>query len=142
MCIRDSANPDLHIATLTDKSAKLEAELTVARGRGYVPVEQREDEKLEIGNIGIDSIFTPIRLVNFEVENVRVGQMTNYNRLRLTIETDGTITPEEGLNEALQILVEHFSFIAEKSGVKKKACLLYTSPSPRDLSTSRMPSSA
>jgi len=116
-------NPDLHIATLTDKAAKFEAELTVNRGRGYEPVEQRENQKVEIGEIGIDSIYTPMRLVNFEVENVRVGQMTNYNRLKMTIETDGTITPDEGLNQALQILDDHFKVLLEMTGTKKSVKL-------------------
>lgn len=112
-------NTDLQIATLTDKAAKFEAELTVNRGRGYEPVEQRENQKIETGTISIDSIYTPVRLVNFEVENVRVGQMTNFNRLKMTIETDGTITPDEGLNQALQILNDHFNAVLEMTGAKE-----------------------
>ncbi|MBU1149038.1 DNA-directed RNA polymerase subunit alpha [Patescibacteria group bacterium] len=113
-------NPTCPIATLTDKSAKLEMELTVNTGRGYIPVEQREKEKLEIGNIAIDSIYTPVKMVNFEIENVRVGQMTNYNRLVISIETDGTITPEEAFDQAASVLVDHFSFVLTKGEVKKE----------------------
>ena len=113
-------NPENHIATLTDKSAKFEAELTVSKGRGYIPVEQREKEILEIGNIAIDSIYTPIRLVNFEVENVRVEQMTNFNRLRLIIETNGTITPEDALSQAAKILVDHFDLLLKGVSTDKK----------------------
>ncbi|MFH1597683.1 MAG: DNA-directed RNA polymerase subunit alpha [Patescibacteria group bacterium] len=115
------ANPNLHLATLSDKAAKLEMELNVATGRGYIPVEQRENEKLEVNYIAVDAIYTPIKLVNFEVENVRVEQMTNYNRLRVIVETDGTVTPEDAFSQALEILVGHFSHIAEKSSPKKKA---------------------
>jgi len=107
------ANSDCLIATLTEKTSKFEAELTVRMGKGYVPVEQREKEKLEIGNIAIDAIFTPIKLVNYTVENVRVGQMTNYNRLRLIIETDGTVTPEQATAESLGILIKQFSEILD-----------------------------
>ena len=101
-------NPDLHIATLDGKSAELDMELIVQQGRGYVPVEQREDEKLEVGMIAVDAIYTPIKNANFTVTNVRVGQLTNYNRLTVTMETDGTIDGREALNIAAHILVDHF----------------------------------
>lgn len=105
-------NKDLLIATLTDKAAELDMEITVARGRGYVPVENRQKEKLDIGNIAIDAIYTPVKNVNFEVSNVRVEQMTNYDRLALDIQTDGTITPEESFKIASSILVDHFSLLS------------------------------
>ena len=100
---------DLEIATLTEKKAELTMELTVERGIGYVPAEERKKEKMPIGSIAIDAIFTPVREVNFSVENMRVGGRTDYNRLRFDIETDGTITPEESLNWAVDILVGQFS---------------------------------
>lgn len=104
-------NPELKIATLDSKSAEFSMEIIVQKGRGYVPVEMREGEKLEIGMIAVDAIFTPMRSVNFEVENVRVGQMTNYDKLTLTLETDGTISGPEALDLASQILVEHFAML-------------------------------
>lgn len=100
--------PDAHIATLTDKKAELEIELDVEAGIGYQTVEARMKEKLSIGAIAIDAIFTPVRKVNYEVENMRVGERTDFNRARLTIATDGTIAPEEALRQAIQILVDQF----------------------------------
>ncbi len=113
-------NPKLHIATLTDKRADLEIEAVVEKGWGYVSTEARRKEKLEIGAIAVDAFFTPIKKVNYEVENMRVGDRTDYNRLRLHIETDSTITPEEALKQAAKILVNQFSVIAE-SGKEEEA---------------------
>ncbi len=105
-------NPDQHIATITDDKKELEMELTVERGIGYVPVEQRHKEKLSVGKIAVDGIFTPVKTVNFVVENIRVGQRTDYNKVILDIETDGSIEPEETLKRAAQILIDHFSIIS------------------------------
>jgi len=102
---------DLHIATLDSPDASLSMELTAEQGRGYEPVEQRSTKSPEISTIAIDAVFSPLRNVNFEVENVRVGQITNYDRLTITMETDGTITGQEALDIASQILVDHFSFL-------------------------------
>ena len=118
-------SPEVHIATLTDKKAGLEMEIQIERGLGYVPVEQRKKEKLEIGAVAVDAIFTPIRKVNYEVENMRVGDRTDYNRLILDIETDGTITPLEAFERTAQILVEQFKVFAgepgkEEAGEKEK----------------------
>jgi len=99
------------IATLTDKDSKLEMEITVERGRGYVPVESKEDEEIEIGTINIDAIYTPVKNVNFHVENVRVGEITNYDRLILDVSTDGTLTGEKALKQAAELLVKHFNFV-------------------------------
>ncbi|MDE2144644.1 MAG: DNA-directed RNA polymerase subunit alpha [Patescibacteria group bacterium] len=106
-------NPDLHIATLTSKSAELEMELTVEKGIGYVPVESEQREKLPVGVIALDALFSPIRKVNFSVENMRVGDRTDYNRLTVEIETDGTVSPSHSLHKATNILLDHFSKIAE-----------------------------
>jgi len=103
------ANPDLFIATLTNKNAELEMEITVSQGRGYVPVEARSKEKLEVGAIAIDSIFTPVKSIGYKVDNVRVGDITNYDKLILELETDGTITPEDALKQSAQILINHFN---------------------------------
>jgi DNA-directed RNA polymerase subunit alpha len=114
-------NTDTHIATLTDKKAKLEMEIEVDSGLGYMPVEQRKKEKLEIGAIAIDAIFTPIKKVNYEIENMRVGERTDFNRLKIDIETDGTISPEEAFAKAADILVEHFQlFVGEKKEEKER----------------------
>jgi len=99
-------NPDLHIATLT-KSTKFHLELEVARGRGYVPAERNKKEGQSIGAIPIDSIFTPVTRVNFYVENTRVGQITDYDRLILEIWTNGSIEPKEALLYASNILQRH-----------------------------------
>ncbi len=104
-------NTDQIIATVTDKAAGLEMELTVSAGRGYIPVENREKEKLDAGTIAIDAIYTPIRNVNFDVEHVRVEQMTNYDRLILDVRTDGTISPVEAVTVAGKILNEHFTCV-------------------------------
>lgn len=110
-------NKDVHIATLTDKKAKLEMEIEVDGGLGYIPVEQRKKEKLEIGTIAIDAIFTPITKINYEIENMRVGERTDFNRLRIEIETDGSITPEEAFKKAADILVEHFQIFGSEKEV-------------------------
>jgi len=108
-------NPDLSLATLTDKKSTLDMEVTIERGLGYVQVEDRKKEKLPIGTIAVDAIFTPVEKVNFEVENMRVGERTDFNRLVLSIETDGSISPKEALAQAAAILEEHFSFIHKET---------------------------
>ncbi len=114
-------NKDLYIATLDNKSADLDMELIVQQGRGYVPVEQRESEKLEIGMIAVDAIYTPIKNVNYEVQNVRVGQITNFDKLTITMETDGTINGQEALNIAAHILVDHFTMLVNDSAIPANA---------------------
>jgi len=104
-------NPELHLLTLDSPEADLEIEFIVERGRGYSPIEERE--KLPIGQIPVDAIFSPIRKVNTRVERMRVGQMTNFDRLILEIWTDGTVTPPEALKEAARILMRQLSPIAE-----------------------------
>ncbi len=106
-------NKDCHIATLTDKKTELEMEIQIEKGIGYSPREARKKEKLEIGTIPLDAIFTPVRKVAFQVENMRVGERTDFDRLFLEIETDGTITPESALTEASEILLSHFSLLFE-----------------------------
>ncbi|MDP3795041.1 MAG: DNA-directed RNA polymerase subunit alpha [bacterium] len=106
-------NPDQHIATITDKTTSLELELLVERGLGYQPVEERKIGKLPVGEIALDAIFTPIRKVAIEIENMRVGERTDYNRLRTIIETDGTVTPQTAFQEGINILVEQFQTLKE-----------------------------
>lgn len=106
-------NPDVYIATITDKRGELDMELWVERGLGYIPQESRKREKLEVGTIALDALFTPIRKVSYKIENMRVGDRTDYNRLIFTIETDGTISPEEAFKQAAQNLVNQFQIFAE-----------------------------
>lgn len=102
-------NKDLHIATLDNKNAEFDMELIIEQGRGYQPIEARVNNKPEIGLIPIDAIFTPIRSVYYNVSNVRVGQLTNFNKLELVMETDGTITGSQAFDIAAHILVDHFT---------------------------------
>jgi len=102
----DILNPDLHIATLAE-GAKLYMELSSSRGRGYVPADRNKREDMEIGVIPIDSIYTPIERVNYTVENTRVGQVTNYDKLTLEVWSDGSIRPDEAVSLGAKILNEH-----------------------------------
>ena len=106
-------NEDQHIATVTDKKMGLSMELEIEKGIGYVPVEQRQKEKLAIGVIAVDAIFSPVKLVNFKIENVRVGQRIDFNKVVMEVETDGSIEPEEALKKASEILVDHFKLVSE-----------------------------
>ena len=102
-------NPDLHLLTADSSEAELDMELVVERGKGYSPAEERRE--LPIGEIPVDAVFSPIRKTNFVVEQARVGQMTNFDRLIMEIWTDGTIESEEALSSAAQILVDHLSLL-------------------------------
>lgn len=101
-------NPDLHIATL-DKNGKLEMEMKARRGRGYVPSDRNKEPGQPIGVIPIDAIFSPIRKVNFKVENARVGQETDYDKLVLEVWTDGSIRPDDAVAHAAKLLKDHLS---------------------------------
>ena len=111
-------NPDLHIATLAE-NATLVMEMNIASGRGYVPAEQNKTEFTPISVIPVDSIYTPVTRVNYTVENTRVGQVTDYDKLILELWTDGSITPEEGVSIGAKIMLEHLNlFIGLGSDVK------------------------
>lgn len=117
-------NKDLYIAEVTGKNT-LSIEMTIEKGLGFVPKEMHQKTKNEVGVISLDAIFTPIRRVAYEVENMRVGDRTNHNRLRMTIETDGTLSPKEALEKAITIMVEQLQAIvgftiARKSVVKEE----------------------
>jgi len=105
-------NPGVKIATLTNKSAELEIELQVERGLGFVSVEAKKSEKLPIGTMALDTAFSPVIKANFSVENMRVGERTDYNRLIVSITTDGSITPSAALHKASNILKDHFDRIS------------------------------
>jgi DNA-directed RNA polymerase subunit alpha len=126
------ANPDLHIATITDKDTTLSMEATIERGRGYVPVEDREKEPLDIGTIAIDSIYTPVRNVSLDVSSARVGQITNFDKLTMDIETDGTLTPKEAVERAAAQLSEHLNlFIKDikiESDTEKRLPMVEAAP--------------
>lgn len=104
-------NKDQHICEVTNKSAKVNIEMTIERGMGYVPREVHQKDKVEIGTIAMDAVFTPIRRANYEVENMRVGDRTDYNRLRIIIETDGTYTPKEALEKSIEIMIHQLKSI-------------------------------
>lgn len=104
-------NPEQHIAELTDKGANVTAELTVQNGLGYVPKETIQKDRVDIGVIALDAIFTPIRRVTYEVENMRVGDRTDFNRLRIAIETDGTLTPREALEHSITIMIQQLKAV-------------------------------
>ncbi|HEX9664376.1 MAG TPA: DNA-directed RNA polymerase subunit alpha [Patescibacteria group bacterium] len=107
-------NKDMHLATLTSAEADLEIEIFANKGRGYVPTEARDKELLEIGTIAIDSIYTPIVNVGYKVENVRVGQMTNFEKVIYDIETDGTMTPKDAVIQSADILLDHFAILTDE----------------------------
>jgi DNA-directed RNA polymerase subunit alpha len=106
------ANPDLHIATITDKKTELEIEIKIEKGVGYV-FEDKEEKK-DVGVIGMDAIYTPIKKVNYVVESMRVGNRTDFDMIALEIETDGTISPEEAFAESLSILLAQFGFLSQE----------------------------
>ena len=105
-------NPDQHICTL-EPSVKLEIAITITKGRGFVPSEELRDENTPIGTIPVDAIYTPIRKVNWSVENYRVEQRTDYDKLTFEIETDGSISPSSALHEAANILIYHFKLFTD-----------------------------
>jgi DNA-directed RNA polymerase subunit alpha len=104
-------NPEMHLATLSGKSASLNLEMTLERGLGFLSKETLRKDKNEIGLIFVDAAFTPINRVGYEVENMRVGDRTDFNRLRIHIETDGTITPHEALEKSIQIMISQLKAI-------------------------------
>ncbi|HEX4623923.1 MAG TPA: DNA-directed RNA polymerase subunit alpha [Solirubrobacteraceae bacterium] len=111
-------NPDAHIATL-EKKTKLELYLTIGRGRGYRPAEENKSPDQPIGVIPIDSIFSPVRRVAYAVEQARVGQRTDFDKLTLDIETDGSIDPQAALREAAEILISHLSIFTDADRIEE-----------------------
>lgn len=105
-------NPDLYIAEVTGK-INLDIEIRVEKGLGFVPKEVIQKEKVDIGTIAVDAIFTPIRRVSYEVENMRVGDKTNHNRLRILIETNGTLSPREALSESIITMINQLKAIVD-----------------------------
>ena len=119
-------NKKEHIATLTSKESKLNIEFTVEKGLGYVSREELKKDKVGIGTIVLDAVFTPIKKVNYEVENMRVGDRTDYNRLRISVETDGSITPAEAVEKSIETMIHHLKAIIgfqEKEEVRIESAL-------------------
>lgn len=114
-------NPDLVIATLSGKDTKLYMELTITKGRGYVSADKNKTEDLPIGVIAIDSIYTPVERVNVTIENTRVGQITDYDKLTLDVYTNGTLVPDEAVSLAAKVLSEHLSLFIDLSENAKTA---------------------
>ena len=111
-------NKDQYIAEITGK-INLNIEMTIERGLGFVSKEMLQKDKVDIGTIAVDAIFTPVQRVSYEVENMRVGEKTNYNRLRITIETDGTIAPREALERSIEIMITQFQAIVDFKGLEE-----------------------
>lgn len=115
-------NPEMVIATLDNKNAKLEMEVYIEKGRGYVPVEKRDGGKLGVGVIAVDALYSPIRRVRYNVESTRVGQMTDLDRLILEVETNGVIDSAEAIKQASEILVDHFMVLSGKEVASLAGC--------------------
>ncbi len=105
-------NPEMHIAEITGK-INLSIEMKIEKGLGFVAKEVIQKEKVEIGTIAVDAIFTPIRRISYDVENMRVGDKTNHNRLRMSIETNGTLTPREALTRSIEIMIHQLKAIVD-----------------------------
>lgn len=112
--------PDQYICEATDKKTELNIEIYVQKGLGYVSKEDIQKEKMSIGHIAVDAIFTPVRRVAYEVENMRVGDSTNYNRLRISVETDGTYTPREAVERSIEIMILQLQSIHDFKGLDEK----------------------
>lgn len=107
----DILNPDQAIAELTAKNSVLDIEMTVEKGLGYVPRDVHQKDKVDIGIIALDAVFTPVRRVNYEVENMRVGDRTDFNRLRVFLETDGTVSPRQALERSIEIMIHQLKAV-------------------------------
>lgn len=113
-------NGDAYIASITNAKGEIEMEMEIANGIGYVPVEQQDREKKEVGVIAVDAIYTPIRRVNYTIDNMRVGKRTDFERINLEVATDGSLTPKEAFLEAVTILVSQFSVLSEIKTAKEE----------------------
>lgn len=125
-------NPEMVIANLTDKSAELNMEIVVEKGLGFVSKETLQKNRLDIGFIGLDAIFTPVRRVSYEVENMRVGDRTDFNRLKIFITTDGTITPGDALEKSIEIMINQLKAIV---GFKEEEILVAPTPEKKKSSS-------
>lgn len=118
-------NPEQHIATITDKSVTLEIEMRAEKGLGFMQKDVLQKDRVDIGFIALDAIFTPIRRVSYEVENMRVGDRTDFNKLKLLIETDGTLTANEALTKSIEIMINQLKAII---GFKEEEVVMSSMP--------------
>jgi len=125
-------NPELKLATITDKAGNFDVELTIETGRGYVPVEMQENQSTEVGVIAIDSMYSPIIKVGMDIKNVRVDKMTNYDSLKLSIATDGTRSPEEAVHEAIDIIREQIDTIYSGGQTEEAAAVAEEEPAAEE----------
>ncbi len=102
-------NPELKIATISDKGKEFSMEVILGKGLGYVPATDKDSSNLELGTILTDSFYSPVKDVGYRIENTRVGDITDYEKLTLTVETNGTVTPEDALGQSTQILIDHYN---------------------------------
>lgn len=108
-------NPELKIATITDSKKTLNLEIIIAKGLGYVPAAEKNSKNLDLGTIVMDSFYSPIKDIGYKVENTRVGDITDYEKVILRIETNGTITPREAISKATKILMDHYNLILDEA---------------------------
>ena len=112
-------NPELHIVEVTGK-VNLNIEMKIEKGLGFIPKEIFQKDKVDVGTIAVDAILTPVRRVSYEVENMRVGDKTNHNRLRISIETDGTLTPREALSRSIEIMINQLKAIVDFKEIEEE----------------------
>ena len=124
-------NPDLHIVDVTGK-VNLNIEIKIEKGLGFIPKEALQKEKVDVGMIAVDGIFTPIRRVSYDVENMRVGDNTNYNRLKMFIETDGTLTPREAFLKSIEIMITQLKAVVDFKDTEEEIKELVRNVSPND----------
>lgn len=124
-------NKDLHIATLTEKKANLEISFTIEKGIGYIQVNKNQIANLPVGAIALDAMFSPVVKANYEVEDMRVGQMTNYNKIKMEIKTDGTMDPQQALLKSSKILVDQFKSLLGEDFIEESAASNKESENPQ-----------
>ena len=133
----EMVSKDLVVATITEPKGELDMELTLEQGRGYVPVEERKSREMDIGTIGIDALFSPIVDVGYSVEFTRVGDVTNYEKLILDIETDGTMSPKEALHQAVDTIMDHLRIV--QGGLDSEGLLAEAGPTSEELEKEAAP---
>lgn len=129
------ANSDLKLFTITNDKVKIEMEVVIGKGRGYVPVEEKKNANLDLGTVLVDSLYTPIRDIGYKVDLTRVGDVTDYEKLTITIETNGTIAPKDAVRQAVNVLMDHFALILEASNEDAAVPALENEIAPEEVET-------
>ena len=125
------ANPELKLLTVTKDDREINMEVIIGKGVGYIPASEKETKNLDLGTIVVDSLYTPIKDVGYVIENTRVGDVTDYEKLIVTIETNGTVTPQEAVHQATKILMDHFSLVLDAAqGGKSVAPVQFQEEAP------------